>query len=102
MPELVCIARFKAKKNMSSHLIKSLEDVVLLTKNEDGCLLYDLCTEDYYSGAYGEIWDVCLVERWKSRKYFYNHRNTDYFKYFFNVTALPLIECSDIRLYTPQ
>lgn len=102
MSILICIARFKAKPSKSRMLIESLERLVPLTKSEDGCLSYELFMEEFYDGSYGCTWNVCLIERWKSRIHFDDHCNTDYIKHFFNIISPQVVEKTDIRLYTPQ
>lgn len=100
--EIVCIAQFKAIKNKKSDLIGALEQLVSPTKNEPGCLQYELCSELEYNVPSDEMWDICLVEKWRSLEDFHLHCDSTYIKEFFDVTARQCVEKSSVRLFRPQ
>ncbi len=99
MSYIHCIARFQAKSGKTDELVTSLRKLIPDTLAEDGCVGYDLTREIHYSGSYGEKWDVCLIEQWKSREDFDLHCSKPYIIHFFEHTAQRLVEKSDVRLY---
>ncbi|MEN3262973.1 putative quinol monooxygenase [Sodalis endosymbiont of Spalangia cameroni] len=102
MSNIYCVARFLAKKGFKDNLVRELVSLIPETTNEPGCLQYELTEEINYVGSDGSCWDVCLIERWRSREDFDTHCQKSYIKNFFDVTALKCVEKSDVRLYSPQ
>lgn len=99
MKKIHCVARFLAKSGKVDELIESLKKLIPDTLSEDGCIGYELTQEIQYSGSHGEKWDVCLIEKWKSREDFDLHCASSYITQFFERTAPTLVEKSDIRIY---
>lgn len=99
MEHIHCVARFLARSGKVDELVESLQQLIPGTLSEDGCIGYDLTREIQYSGSHGEKWDVCLIEKWKSREDFDLHCARPYITHFFEHTAQVLVEKSDIRLY---
>ncbi|HHA2248457.1 putative quinol monooxygenase [Enterobacter ludwigii] len=99
MKQIHCVARFLAKTGKVDELVESLRKLIPDTLSEDGCAGYELTREIQYSGAHGEKWDVCLIEKWKSREDFDLHCARPYITHFFECTAQILVEKSDVRLY---
>jgi quinol monooxygenase YgiN len=101
MREIYCTARFLAKDGCKQLLIKELKLLIPETISENGCLHYELTEEIVYTGSFGDSWDVCLIERWRSREDFDAHCNMSYIKHFFDAIAKTCVEKSDVRLYSP-
>lgn len=101
MSEIYCTARFLAKDGCKLSLINELKLLIPETISESGCVHYELTEEIAYIGAFGDVWDVCLIERWRSRDDFDAHCNMSYIKHFFDVTANMCVEKYDVRLYSP-
>jgi quinol monooxygenase YgiN len=99
MNHIHCVARFLAKSGKVDELVESLCKLIPETLAEEGCIGYDLTREMQYSGSHGEKWDVCLIEKWKSRADFDLHCAKPYITHFFESTAKNLVEKSDVRLY---
>jgi quinol monooxygenase YgiN len=99
MKQIHCVARFLAKNGMADELAESLRKLIPYTLSEEGCMGYELTCEIEYSGADGKKWDVCLIEKWKSRADFDLHCRMPYIVDFFENTAAVLVEKSDVRLY---
>ncbi|HEF0976280.1 TPA: antibiotic biosynthesis monooxygenase [Escherichia coli] len=100
MKNIVCVARYKAKKERLNDLILALQELTPPTRQEAGCLQYDLCHEPEYKEAAGDIWDVCFIEKWKSILDFELHCNKPYIKSFFNEESKKIVEKSDIRIFS--
>ena len=99
MKHIHCVARFLAKCGKVDELVESLRKLIPDTLSEEGCISYVLTREIQYSGAHGEKWDVCLIEKWASKKDFDHHCARPYITHFFENTARNLVEKSDVRLY---
>lgn len=101
MGEIFCVARFLAKDGYKQELVNELRLLIPQTIEESGCLSYELTSEIDYPGAFDSSWDVCLIERWRSREDFDAHCNMDYIRNFFDVAAKQFFEKIDVRLYEP-
>lgn len=99
MTQIHCVARFLAKSGKVDELVERLRKLIPDTLSEDGCIGYELTREIQYTGSHGEKWDVCLIEKWKSRVDFDLHCTKPYITHFFDQTAQILVEKSDVRLY---
>jgi quinol monooxygenase YgiN len=65
--QIVCIARFTAKKGKQSQPIRSLRKLVKLTHQETGCIRYEVNQQIDNARI------ITLVEKWSDRKTFDLH-----------------------------
>lgn len=93
MTELVCSAEFRAKAGMAEQLLGELKKLVEHTRQEPGCLRYELhqCLEQndlFY-----------FVERFKDKAAFELHGTMPYVLSFRTDVAPRLVEEARIRTY---
>lgn len=81
--EAICVAQFKAKNGRIADLIEALKMLIPPTLNEPGCLQYELCYELPHNSEPEDMWDVCLIERWRTVDDFQRHCDASYIKCFF-------------------
>lgn len=75
--QLVCIARFTAKKGEAEALIKNLHSLIRLTTREGGCLRYEL------NQNIDNPEDITFIEKWYDKKTFDEHCAKKYITDFF-------------------
>lgn len=91
--EVVCIAEIKAKPNMLDTLLTRLAELVPLSKQEEGCVRYEVhqCLDD------PDI--ITFVDRFKNMDAFNFHCETEYIKKYFDEIIPNLSESIKISLY---
>lgn len=93
MTELVCSAEFRAKAGMGEALLNELKKLVVHTRQEPGCLRYELhqCLEQadlFY-----------FVERFKDKAAFEQHGTMPYVVSFRTDAVPRFVEAVTIRTY---
>ncbi|WPC75208.1 putative quinol monooxygenase [Vibrio porteresiae] len=89
---LTCVAVFAAREGKAQQLKEVLDDLVVHTRKEPGCLSYEVFTSTEDSQRF------LVNELYKSKADFEFHSNTSYLKAL--KSALPkLVEEADIRTY---
>lgn len=93
MTELVCSAEFRAKAGMTKQLIGELKKLVHHTRQESGCLRYELhqCIEQ------PDL--LFFVERFKDKAAFDAHGNMPYIISFRKEVVPFLVEQATTRTY---
>lgn len=90
---LINIAFFKAREGNSSRLEAELRSLVEPTRQEPGCLQYDICKSS------SEPHDMVVFERWNLPSDFDAHMRTPYVKTFMNKVADLCTQDVEIRTY---
>ncbi|MGL4861212.1 MAG: putative quinol monooxygenase [Enterobacteriaceae bacterium] len=101
MKEICCIGRFFAKEGCKERLHQEMLKLIAPTREEAGCIQYELTEEEPFDHAEGAQCDFCFVTRWRSREAFDIHCDMPYIKEFMGVTVTQYVEKMDIRLYSP-
>lgn len=66
------VALFRFKEGYIAEAEILLEGLVLKTREEKGCLQYDLIRDNYNTGSF------FLIELWESQEHHNKHRDTDH------------------------
>jgi len=74
--QLVVVIDEKIKEGQLGAFMDYMRDMIALTKQEDGCIAYDIYEAIDGSG------EVVMVEIWASQEAFDEHCKTDHFKEF--------------------
>lgn len=91
--QVVCIARFIAKKGESNQLLKNLHSLIRLTTQEGGCIRYELnqsveCDEE-----------ITFIEKFYDQRTFELHCDMPYIKEFFKNETPNHVESFDVSLH---
>ncbi len=92
--ELICTAEFTAKPNRVEKLIEELSKLIPLTKQESGCLRYEMHRD------LEDLNKVLMIERFKDKAAFDVHCSTEYIKKFKEKHAPDLVEDVKFGLYS--
>lgn len=91
--EIVCIAHLVAKEGMTENLLQVLLGLVNPSKNEPGCLSYQLHCNIENPNMF------TFVDRFKDQAAFDYHCEAEYIKEAFDHLIPPLIESMEITLH---
>jgi quinol monooxygenase YgiN len=85
MGKLYIVALFRFRENSLMDAVEILKKLVNETRNEEGCLQYDLVEDGENKGVF------FIVELWESAEHHYKHTGTDHIQDFRRLSA-PLLE----------
>lgn len=91
--EIICIARLVAKEGMATNLLTVLQGLIKPSRNEPGCLSYQLHHDLENLNAF------TFVDRFKDQTAFDIHCEADYTKEAFDHLIPPLVESIDITMH---
>ena len=87
------IVGHKLKEGQTGAYVEYMREMIALTKEEDGCIAYDLYEASDGSG------ECILVEIWESQEKLDTHMETDHFKKFIPGTIEYLDEPLEGKVY---
>ena len=73
---MAVVVEEKIKEGQTGAFVDYMREMIALTKEEDGCIAYDLYEANDGSGA------VVLLEMWESKEALEKHMETEHFKKF--------------------
>ena len=91
--QLVCIARFNAKKGEEDKLLENLHGLIKLTTQEGGCLRYEL------NQSIDNPEEITFIEKWYDQKTFDEHCAKPYLKAFFAGENPDHVKSYDVSLH---
>ncbi|QCX33189.1 antibiotic biosynthesis monooxygenase [Caloramator sp. E03] len=68
------VAKNFAQEDKLDEIIKLYEELVELTRKEEGCITYELFQDEKDSSI------LCMIEEWESREALDKHLNSQHFK----------------------
>ncbi|MBN2651912.1 MAG: antibiotic biosynthesis monooxygenase [Spirochaetales bacterium] len=91
--QLVCIARFVARKGEEDLLIENLHRLIELTHQEGGCIRYEL------NQSIDNPEEITFIEKWYDQVTFDAHCAKDYIVDFFKGGNPDHVESFDVSLH---
>lgn len=91
--QLVCIARFTAKKGEADKLIQNLHSLIRLSSQEGACIRYELNQNIEHPE------DITFIEKWYDKKTFDEHCAKKYIVDFFKGGNPDYVESFDVSLH---
>ena len=91
--QVTVVVEERIKEGQLAAFVEYMREMIRLTKEEDGCIAYDLYESIDGSG------EVVLVEIWESKEALDNHLETDHFKELFPGGDVYKAEPPNVRIF---
>jgi len=87
------VVNHKLKEGKLEEFVEYMQEMIKLTKQEDGCIAYDLYAEE------GNTTECIMVEMWENREKLNAHLESDHFNVFIPGGAIYQVEPCEIKVY---